>query len=254
MNMMGIVYATLVVGAVGLLIGLLLGVTGHIFAVETDEREAAIRVALPGNNCGGCGYPGCDGLAAAIHNGEASVDQCPVGGAAVAAKIAEIMNIDINTVKKTQVMKAFVKCKGDNDTAVLNEKGRKECKFGCIACGICEKRCGFDAIHVINGLAVVDKEKCVACGACVTACPKKIIELFPESSRYVVLCSSHDKGKDVKAVCSVGCIGCGICVKQCPVEAITMEENLASIHQDICVKCGACAAKCPTKVISGREA
>ena len=28
------------------------------FKVEVDEKEAAVREELPGNNCGGCGYRG----------------------------------------------------------------------------------------------------------------------------------------------------------------------------------------------------
>ena len=80
MNAGAIIAATLLVAAVGLFIGIFLGVAGKKFAVETDEREVKIREALPGNNCGGCGYPGCDGLAAAIAKGEAPVNGCPVGG------------------------------------------------------------------------------------------------------------------------------------------------------------------------------
>ena len=79
MNAGAIIAATLLVAAVGLFIGIFLGVAGKKFAVETDEREVKIREALPGNNCGGCGYPGCDGLAAAIAKGEAPVNGCPVG-------------------------------------------------------------------------------------------------------------------------------------------------------------------------------
>ena len=49
---------------------------------------------LPGNNYGGCGYPGCSD-AAAIAAGEAPVNACPVGGGApVAAKIADIMGVE----------------------------------------------------------------------------------------------------------------------------------------------------------------
>ena len=73
MDMNAIIVATVVVAAVGLFIGIFLGVAGKKFAVEVDEREVAVRAALPGNNCGGCGYPGCDGLAAAIAKGEAPV-------------------------------------------------------------------------------------------------------------------------------------------------------------------------------------
>ena len=88
MSIMGIIIAAAVVGAVGLVIGVLLGVASEKFKVEVDEKEILVRNELPGNNCGGCGYPGCDGLAKAIAAGEAAVDACPVGGAPVGAKIA----------------------------------------------------------------------------------------------------------------------------------------------------------------------
>ena len=65
----GILIAAALVGGTGLVIGLLLGVAGKKFAVEVNEKEIAVREQLPGNNCGGCGYPGCDGLAAAIAAG-----------------------------------------------------------------------------------------------------------------------------------------------------------------------------------------
>ena len=63
MNMTGIIIAAAVVGIVGIVIGVLLGIASEKFKVEVDEREEAILEVLPGNNCGGCGYPGCDGLA-----------------------------------------------------------------------------------------------------------------------------------------------------------------------------------------------
>ncbi len=91
MNIGAIVTATVLVALVGLFIGVFLGAAGKKFAVEVDEKEVAIREALPGNNCGGCGYPGCDGLAAAIAKGEAPVNRCPVGGEPVGKIIAGIM-------------------------------------------------------------------------------------------------------------------------------------------------------------------
>ena len=74
-------------GGVGLFIGFFLGISGEKFKVEVDPREEAIMGVLPGNNCGGCGYAGCSGLAAAIVKGEAPVNQCPVGGAPVGNQI-----------------------------------------------------------------------------------------------------------------------------------------------------------------------
>ena len=91
MSVTGILIAALVVGGTGLFIGVFLGFAGTKFAVEVDEREEAITGVLPGNNCGGCGYAGCSGLAAAIVKGEAEIGSCPVGGAPVAAEIGKIM-------------------------------------------------------------------------------------------------------------------------------------------------------------------
>ena len=91
MSIGAIILAAVVVGGTGVFIGVFLGISGKKFAVEVDEREEAILGVLPGNNCGGCGYAGCSGLAAAIVKGEAEVGGCPVGGSEVAAKIGEIM-------------------------------------------------------------------------------------------------------------------------------------------------------------------
>ena len=88
MNISAILLAMVVVGGTGLLIAILLGIASEKFKVPVDEKEVAIRAELPGNNCGGCGYAGCDALAKAIAAGEADCGACPVGGAAVAAKIA----------------------------------------------------------------------------------------------------------------------------------------------------------------------
>ena len=59
MNTFGIIIAVATVGGVGLIISIFLTVFGNIFKVEVDEKEQAVLEALPGNNCGGCGYPGC---------------------------------------------------------------------------------------------------------------------------------------------------------------------------------------------------
>ena len=80
MNMTGLLLAAVIIGAIGIVIGVLLGIASEQFKVEVDEKEILVRAELPGNNCGGCGFPGCDGLAAAIAAGTAAVNACPVGG------------------------------------------------------------------------------------------------------------------------------------------------------------------------------
>lgn len=258
----GIITATLLVGVVGLLIGLFLGIAGIKFKVEVDEKEEAVLAALPGNNCGGCGYPGCSGLAAAIVKGEAKVNQCPVGGEPVGNVIASIMGVEAGESTK---MTAFVKCQGTCDKThdiyeyTGNEDcsmmkfvpagGPKSCDYGCLGYGNCVKACPFDAIHVVDNVAVVDKDKCKACGACIAACPKNLIELVPYSSTIKVSCSSKAKGPVVMKACSVGCIGCGICAKNCPSQAIELSDSLAKIDYDKCIDCGTCVEKCPKKAI-----
>ena len=183
MDMSGIIAATLVVGITGLVIGVLLGIAGKFFAVTVDEKEQNIRKCLPGNNCGGCGYAGCDALAHAIFTGEAKPNACPVGGAAAAEAIGKVLGVE---VKAAEQRKAFVQCKGDLVHATLNEKGRKICKYGCIGCGLCEKACKFGAIHVEDSLATVDDEKCVGCGQCAEKCPRHVIAMVPKLAGHMV--------------------------------------------------------------------
>lgn len=111
------------------------------------------------------------------------------------------------------------------------------------------KACPFDAIHIVDGVAVVDKEECKACGKCIVACPKKLIELVPYDQKHLVQCNSRDKGKDVMAACSVGCIGCKMCEKVCEDGAVTVVDNIAHIDPKKCTNCGKCAEKCPKKII-----
>ncbi len=261
-SIFAILIAAGVVGAVGIILGLLLGVAAKKFEVEVDEKEIQVRAALPGNNCGGCGFPGCDGLAHAIAEGEAPVNGCPVGGAPVADEIAAIMGVEAGSSSRKV---AFVKCSGTCDkaevkynyygitdcrqAAMVPGHGDKACSYGCMGLGSCERSCPFDAIHVINGIAYVEKEKCVACGKCIAVCPKNIIELVPYDSSFMVACNSKDKGKDVKAACQAGCIGCSMCVRVCEDAAVTVTNNLAKIDYSKCTNCGKCAVKCPSKVI-----
>ena len=239
MNIGAIIAATVLVAAVGLFIGVFLGVAGKKFAVEVDEKEVAVREALPGNNCGGCGYPGCDGLAAAIAKGEAPVNGCPVGGEPVGKIIAGIMGQE---VVETARQVAYVKCAGTCEKtkenfaytgvedcemmAFVPGGGAKACTYGCLGFGSCVKVCPFGAIDVVNGVAVVDKEACKACGKC-----------------------SHAKGKAVTSACEVGCIGCKKCEKTCPNGAITVDEFCAHIDYSKCTNCGACKEACPRHII-----
>ena len=263
MNMGAVFTAIAVVGIVGLLIGLLLGVVGKKFEVEVDERVTQVREHLAGSNCGGCGFAGCDACAEAMVKGDAPANACAPAGAENAKAIAEILGV---AAGDTTPKVAFVRCAGTCDKANLQSNyygiqdcvkaavipggTDKACSFGCMGLGSCVKACKYDALHIVNGIAVVDKpENCVACGACAKTCPKRLIDLVPKSAEHMVRCSNTQKGKEVKAVCAAGCIGCGICVKQCEFGAVEVVNNLAKIDPEKCTNCGKCAAKCPVKVI-----
>lgn len=257
-----ILIAAAIVGGVSLLIGVMLGLAGKAFAVEVNEQVEAVRAALPGSNCGGCGYAGCDALAEAIVAGEVSPNACPVGGTTAAKEIAAIMGVEAGAVLRSV---AYVQCAGTCDKAkrAANYYGTRDCRqaamapgnagkacsFACLGYGTCVTVCPNDAISLVDGVACVDEDKCISCGQCVAICPQHIITMIPDNSAVEVRCSSHNPGKEVKAVCAAGCIGCGICQKACPSAAIKVENHLARIDHALCIGCGVCATKCPTKVI-----
>lgn len=260
---MEILKSVALLGVMGLIFGAVLAFAAQKFAVEVDEKEAKILEVLPGANCGGCGYPGCGGMAAAMAKGEAPVNGCPVGGASVAEKVAVIMGVEAESGEK---MVAHVMCKGTCDKAVDKYEyqgisdcraaaalinGPKSCSFGCLGLGTCVSVCAFGALSIVDGVAVVDKEKCVLCGKCIDICPKGLIEKVPAKQEVIVECNSKDKGKVVKVNCSAGCIGCKACEKACPVDAIVVENNLAKIDYSKCIGCKVCVEKCPKDVISG---
>ena len=184
-----------VLAVLGAVFGLVLAFAAKVFAVEVDPREEAVLGCLPGANCGGCGFPGCSGYAAAVAKGQAPVNSCAAGGEAVAAQIAEIMGVSAGaTVKQIaqvhctgcgQNYKQY-KYVGLHDCVAASKAARRRragCSYGCLGLGSCEKACPFDAIHVIDGVAVVDEEKCKACSKCVDVCPRHIIALEPYKTK-----------------------------------------------------------------------
>ena len=259
------IYAIIILGALGLIYGLGLAFASKKFHVDVDPKIEAIIEVLPNANCGACGYPGCAGYAEAIVMNDEELNKCAPGGAAVVGKIAAIMGKEASAADRKV---AVIKCQsgGANNTffryeyqgvttckaAVLINNGPNLCAYGCVFQNDCIAACQFGAISLDeNGMRIVDKEKCTGCGACVKACPRDLIELVSEKKRVHILCSSHDKGADSRKACGnkTACIGCGICVKKCPKDAIELQNNLAVLNYDLCIMCGICADACPTGAI-----
>ena len=268
---MEIVIAIAVLGALGLIFGLVLAAASKIFYVETDPRLEALNAALPGANCGGCGYAGCGGYAEAVLDGKAPIGNCASGGNECAMVMAQIMGVKAEEVVRRV---ALVRCSGYRK---VDQEGNKQgaklkaeyegfpdclaaskvggngplsCKFGCLGYGNCVAACQYNAIKIVDGVAKVNSKKCTGCMACAEACPRKLIIPVDYGTNVYIACNSHAKGAVTVRGCSQGCIGCGICTKICPHEAIHVDSNLAVIDYEKCTACGLCAAVCPKKLIA----
>lgn len=97
---MEILIPVIIVAAIGLIAGVGLSLASKFMSVPVDEKQEKVRGALPGANCGACGFSGCDGYAAAVASGEAPPDKCAPGGAAAAAAIAKILGVEVITEPK----------------------------------------------------------------------------------------------------------------------------------------------------------
>ncbi|WP_305041682.1 RnfABCDGE type electron transport complex subunit B [Geoalkalibacter sp.] len=253
--------AILSIGGIGLTAAVALGLAAKKFAVEVDPRELAVLEALPGANCGACGFPGCGGFAKALVEGKANPNACTPGGQATVERIAHILGVAA-TAADPQV--AVVLCQGDNPRAALKYRylgmadcnaaqriaeGPKQCPGGCLGLGSCVRACPFSAIEITGeGLAVISRELCTGCTRCVAACPRGVIRMTPLAATVHVLCNSHDKGAQVRKYCAVGCIACHICAKTVP-GAYVVEDFLARVDYEHRDQAGAAVEKCPTHCI-----
>ena len=267
---MEILIGIAILGGLGLIFGLLLAAASKVFYVETDPRLDALNEALPGANCGGCGYAGCGGYAEAVLKGEAPIGLCASGGNEAVKIMSKIMGVKAEAMTRKV---ALVRCSGYHRVVDGKEVGSKRkgtyegvldctsasmvaghgplvCKFGCLGMGNCVKACKYDALSIVDGVAKVDKELCVGCGACAKACPRELIELVDYDNHTIIACHSHARGAAVTRGCTQGCIGCGLCTKICPNGAITVVQNLATIDYEKCTGCGLCATVCPKKLIA----
>lgn len=257
-----IIIATASMAALAAFFGVMLSVAHSKLKVEEDPRVEQLFEALPGVNCGACGFPSCHALAEAIAKGVAEPTSCLVGGAEVTEKISQVMGVKARALDRKL---AFVRCgagkserakkaiyRGVDTCRAANiiMGGEIACAYGCLGFGDCKKVCPFNAIRMLDGLPHIDFSLCTGCGKCVEVCPRSIIilEQFHDLN-YRVKCLSLDKGKKARQVCKKSCIACGRCVKSCPYDACLLDDNLAHIDPVNCQVCGVCAIVCPTGAI-----
>lgn len=262
-----IVFSLITLGIIGAVAAVVLYFAAKKFYVYEDPRIDEVEAALPGANCGACGYPGCRGFAdACVKADELDGLLCPVGGSSTMESVAAILGKTASAVDPTV---AVVRCNGSCENRPRTNEyegvqscaiahnlygGETSCSWGCLGLGDCEVSCKFDALHINSEtlLPEIDEEKCTSCEACVKACPKLLIEIRkkgPKSRRIYVSCMNKDKGAVARKSCEVACIGCSKCFKVCPFEAITMANNLAYIDDEKCRLCRKCVPECPTNSI-----
>ncbi len=235
----------------GMVAGIALAIASRVFYVWEDPTVLEITDALPGANCGGCGFAGCSAAAAEIAAGRAPCDMCVAGGFEVTMAIGEIMGQAVGE-KEPEI--AMTTCNfgvyeadsiysyngaSDCNAAVMLYGGSKVCPIGCIGLGSCVKVCQFGAVAIGDDmLPVFNPDRCVACGACVEACPKDIISLTSATMRI----TSEYTTQECTAPCQLAC-PTGIDIPGYIHEVLNgnYEEGIRIIKE-----------KCPLPLICGR--
>ncbi len=255
-----------IVAGIGIFAGAILTIASKFMAVKVNEAAVKVREALPGVNCGACGYAGCDDYAASLVNDHTvKANLCTPGGSAVSLKISEILGISFEAAEGKY---ALVKCSGtfDKTNYVMDFKGiqscaankmfyrgRGACSKACLGFGDCVEGCDYGAISMVNGVAKIDKLKCVGCSVCVRKCPNHLIAIVPSGLTTYVGCSSQDNGAKTHRICKTGCIACKKCEEACRFDAIHVADYLAEIDPDKCRNCGMCIKVCPSGIIKSNR-
>jgi Na+-translocating ferredoxin:NAD+ oxidoreductase RNF subunit RnfB len=259
-----VIIAVIVSFILAFVIGVLLGFFKKIFAVPVDEKAQMIRNVLPGANCGACGYPGCDGFAAACAAGTAPADGCAAGGVKTAQAVAKVLGVKVDAEDHVVVLA----CRGCKDNCIPRGfyngvkncaaahqavNGTKMCQWGCVGFGDCIESCRFDALSMgDDGLPHVDTKKCTGCGMCIKTCPMHLFFKVPVSRKgAVALCSNRNENKAmVLKTCKAGCIKCGKCERSCDKGAIKVTNGIPVVNYELCNSCGKCVEGCPTHVLA----
>ena len=261
---MEILIPVLICLGIAVVCAIILTVSTLLFGVKEDETFLAIRDALPGANCGACGYSGCDGYAKALSDGKTTATNlCIPGGCKASEDIGAVLGVE---AQKAVKLFAYIGCHGTCEATQKDEKhlrdgftsckeaaehwsGENVCTFACIGLGDCASACPNQAIVVTDGVARVISSLCTGCGLCAKNCPHGTIRMMEEGAIVAIGCSNHDKGVLTRKMCTNGCIGCSKCMRTCPNGAITMENNLPVMDYTKCIGCGLCADACPIHAI-----
>ena len=210
-----ILASALALFGLGLTAAVILGIASKVLYVKEDPRIAVVEDLLPGANCGGCGFPGCAGAAAAIVAGKAMPNVCVVADAEVGVAVASVMGMEVSE-RETEL--AWRDCtgggraevnfiyEGAHDCVAAHQLygGDKMCPEGCLGLGSCVRVCPFDALHMgPDGLPIVDKEACKACRKCEEICPRGVMHVDSNSTAILHV----NETSDCLAPCRQKCPG-----------------------------------------------
>jgi formate dehydrogenase beta subunit len=191
------IIALIVMGGLGCTAAAILGIASRVFYVKEDPRVMEVEEALPGANCGGCGFAGCHAAAVAIAAGKAPPNICVGGGPDVGVNVAKIMGMEVGLREPDlagrscyggprSVDKYLYSGIQDCRAAQMLFGGSKECSIGCLGFGTCAASCPFGAITMgPDRLPVFDPEQCRGCGICVRACPRGVISLISSTTKIL---------------------------------------------------------------------
>ena len=207
----------LVMGGLGVFVGVGLALASKIFYVYVDPKIEAVDEALPGANCGGCGYPGCTANAVAIVEGKSSPSSCVAAPPETAEEIAAIMGVKLEArepdiakpgctygVQDADVKYIYNGIKDCRSSVLLNG-GTKVCPIGCLGLGTCVRACPFGALSMgPDNLPAVDPDLCTGCGACERICPKHIITLSSYTRRIQTEYTTDECTAPCQRACPAG--------------------------------------------------
>lgn len=126
-----------------------------------------LDAALPQTQCTRCGYPDCRAYAEAMAASAADIDQCPPGGQAGVARLAQVLG-----VAEKPLNPAF-------GIEIATELVAHVIEAECIGCTKCIQACPVDAIvGGPNLMHTVITAECTGCELCVPPCPVDCIEMI----------------------------------------------------------------------------
>ncbi|MGR8940498.1 MAG: electron transport complex subunit RsxB [Gammaproteobacteria bacterium] len=161
---MYIVSAIIILTALGLFLGLSLGIAGKYLKVEADPLVERVEALMPGSQCGQCTFPGCRPAAEAVVSGAAPITLCPPGGAALVEQLARLLGVEVD-LRQTP----------DRDPRVARVS-----EDTCTGCTRCFKVCPTDAIvGAPKQIHAVIADACIACEKCVNVCPTECLQMHP---------------------------------------------------------------------------